>query len=159
MKHSVLALACLLVTSGCASQEPQLGKRKQVGLPTAFLLGCWRSQAEQRRVTERWSFGGGHLLLGSSETVTQGRSVFFEYLRFEHLPGQVTYWAQPMGKAPVPFRMSEAKPNYLRLENPQHDYPQWIVYERQGTKLRATIGSLDEEKKPRRWNYEKIVCQ
>ena len=54
--------------------------------------------------------------------------VSFEFLRIEATSSGITFWASPAGKTPTPFRLIELKNKRVVFENPEHDFPQRIIY-------------------------------
>ena len=61
-------------------------------------------------------------------------------MRIANLDGTLTLLAQPGGAAAVPFKRTDGDKDWIRFENPQHDYPQRIEYRRVGEELHAEIG-------------------
>ena len=47
------------------------------------------------------------------------------------------------GRPAVPFRLAAAEGTSVSFENPAHDFPQRIRYERSGDTLTATLSKLD----------------
>jgi hypothetical protein len=108
----------------------------------AWLSGGWAGSDERGAVTEEhWLEPAGGAMLGVNRTVSGDRMVFFEFLRIERRPdGEIVYLAAPKGRHPAtPFRMVDAGPGRLVFENPEHDYPQRIIYERAGDTLLLRI--------------------
>lgn len=60
--------------------------------------------------------------------------------------GFVVRAGQPEGRAATPFRLTSHGPNWARFENPTHDYPKTIRYQREGDRLRAWTGDGVSEK-------------
>lgn len=74
-----------------------------------------------------------------SRTVRGGKAVTFEYVRIETLGAATQYIPQPEGGAPTVFTATKVGQNLLDVRNPEHDFPQRIVYRRDGNALTATI--------------------
>lgn len=107
----------------------------------AWLSGCWESEASEPGSGEQWLPLAGGTLLGVSRTVKQGRTVEFEFMQIRALEnGQLAFIAMPSGQRTTVFpllRLGEAE---VVFENPQHDFPQRIVYRlRDETRLLARI--------------------
>ncbi len=92
-------------------------------------------------------------MLGVSRTVKGDRMVAFEYLRIVEREGGLVYVAQPGGKGPTEFVLTELDGQRAVFVNPRHDYPQRIVYElsSQGV-LTASIG-FAKGGQPRRFEF------
>lgn len=126
----------------------------------AWLSGAWvGTRSSGSSIEERWSPPLGGAMLGVSRTVnTSGRMVAFEYLRIVEREGGLVYIAQPGGASPTEFIMSEltSENGSMRavFDNPRHDYPTRIVYERSAEGgLSATIGFM-KGGTPRRFEFK-----
>lgn len=109
----------------------------------AWLSGAWvGTRSSGSSIEERWSPPLGGAMLATSRTVnTAGKMSAFEYLRIVERDGGLVYVAQPGGKAPTEFVLTELGPTRAAFENPRHDYPKRIVYELSADgRLSATIG-------------------
>ena len=85
----------------------------------------------------------GGALLGTSRTVSGGRMVAFEFLRIVEKGGQLLYVAQPGGATPTEFILVELDETRAVFEDPFHDFPQRIEYERADDQLVAEISFID----------------
>lgn len=110
-----------------------------------WLAGAWvGTRSSGSSIEERWSPPLGGAMLAVSRTVnTSGKMVAFEYLRVVERDGGLVYTAQPGGKAPTEFVLTELSSTRAVFDNPRHDYPKRIVYERSDEGgLSATIGYI-----------------
>lgn len=99
----------------------------------AWLTGVWVTPGEGGGTEEFWTPPAGGTMLGVNRTIRDGKTVFFEYLRIELEGDTLVYKAQPLGRHPAtPFRLVEASDEEVVFENPEHDYPQRILYTRDG---------------------------
>jgi enamine deaminase RidA (YjgF/YER057c/UK114 family) len=117
------------------------GLHATAGPPTAdslaWMTGEWRSEGDGARSEEHWMSPAGGMLMGMHRDVTPG-GVTFEHIRIEVVEGALTYLASPQG-AP-------------------HDFPQRIVYWRDGDKLCAGIAAIGEEPSPdHTWCFEEDI--
>ena len=79
----------------------------------------------------------------------------FEYLRIVERDGGLVYVAQPGGAKPTEFVLTELSPTRAVFDNPRHDYPKRIVYERSAEdRLSATIG-FTKGGTPRRFEFKR----
>lgn len=110
----------------------------------AWLAGAWvgtRGAGGTTSIEERWSPPLGGAMLGVSRTVSRGSMRAFEFLRIVERDGGLVYVAQPGGNPPTEFVLVELGPMRAVFENPRHDSPQRIVYERSAEGgLSASIG-------------------
>ena len=111
----------------------------------AWMSGRWETTTANNVVTEEaWSAPRAGLMLGHSRTTSGERTREFEFLRIiADEDGVLSYVAQPGGGAPVEFRMTAHGATSATFDNPQHDFPQRIVYRRSGDTMVATISALD----------------
>jgi hypothetical protein len=111
----------------------------------AWMSGHWESLTVRGRWTEEiWSTPRGGVMLGYSRSGTNDRMREFEFLRVAAGPdGIPAYLAQPGGQPPVAFRLTAHDATSATFDNPQHDFPQRIVYRRSGDTMVATISALD----------------
>lgn len=111
----------------------------------AWLGGAWvGTRSSGSSIEERWSPALGGAMLAVSRTVnTSGKMVAFEYLRVVERDGGLIYIAQPGGKTPTEFVLTELSSTRAVFDNPRHDYPKRIVYELSSEGgLSATIGYI-----------------
>lgn len=104
-----------------------------------WMAGYWLACDARMEVAELWTTRRGGVMLGMS--VTFGIQAFgWEQLRIEATDDGATmhFVARPRGaEADVAFRLARAGPNEAVFENPAHDYPQRIIYRREGAALIA----------------------
>lgn len=123
----------------------------------AWLAHAWiGTRTSGSSIEERWSPPLGGAMLGVSRTVnSSGKMVAFEYLRIVERDGGLVYIAQPGGKTPTEFVLSELSPTRAVFDNPRHDYPKRIVYELSAEGgLNASIG-FTKGGTPRRFEFKR----
>lgn len=110
----------------------------------AWLGGCWAAVGGEAGTGEQWLPLAGGTLLGVGRTVRGGRTVDFEFLQIRAAPdGRLAYIAQPGGRPPTQFLSTTLNEREVVFENPQHDFPQRVIYRRgDGGTLRARIEGL-----------------
>jgi hypothetical protein len=111
----------------------------------AWLTGAWvGTKSSGSSIEERWSPPLGGAMLAVSRSVnTSGKMFAFEYLRIVERDGGLVYIAQPGGKTPTEFVLTELGPTRAVFVNPRHDYPNRIVYELSAEGgLTATAGQM-----------------
>ena len=83
-------------------------------------------------------------MLGVAREVFDQRTRSYEFMRIAvDRDGSLGFYASPGGAAPTRFSIVSAGPNDFIAENTAHDYPQRIVYRREGDRLIATISLID----------------
>ena len=79
-------------------------------------------------------------MVGMHRTVKGDRMVEFEFLRIEEQQGVPVYLAMPNGRSPAtPFRLKTLERERVVFENAAHDFPQRILYWKEGAALRSRI--------------------
>lgn len=136
------ALAALLVLAAAlAAPAAHAGQLDSL----AFMAGSWVKGDRVDRDEEHWTAPLGGLMVGVQREVRGGRARGFEFFRIEEREGSLFYLAQPRGRPATAFRVKELSSSRVVFENPEHDFPQRILYwlERPG-ELRARIeGTVD----------------
>ena len=110
----------------------------------AWLSGCWKSQSAEAGSGEQWTPIAGGTMLGTSRTVKQGKTVEFEFMQLRYLPDRtLAFVAQPSGQSATVFPLLRINDDEAVFENTQHDFPQRVVYARDGeTRLLARVEGL-----------------
>jgi len=102
--------------------------------PLGWLHGCWDGKVNQRDFREEWLPLRGDMMIGVSQTVSQGKTQDFEYLRLELRPEGVFYVAVPSGKKETSFRLSgrtrDGENEIFTFESQVDEFPQRIIYRR-----------------------------
>lgn len=138
--------AAALLVAACAT-APAAGQTPD------WIAGHWRSCENGRQVTETWTGAGSGVLVGAG--LTRGaRGVDFEFLRIAPHEGGVAYFASPRGAPPTTFRLASQTENRVVFENLAHDFPQRIIYERNGDGLTARIENADSTR-GMTWRFRK----
>ena len=107
----------------------------------AWLAGCWKNESAEAGSVEHWTQLAGGTMLGVSRTVRRGETVEFEFMQLRHLPdGTLAFIAFPSGQPSTVFPLLRISDAEAIFENAEHDFPQRVVYARDGeAKLRARI--------------------
>ena len=154
-KWITTALVTLFVAGvgGCAMPSILGSGNADEGNGLDWFVGCWVS--EDGAVEETWTKSrAGDQLFGYSVTTQNGKTVFFEQLRVDTgEPGYVLN-AYPRGIGPSVFSQTSTAPQAITFVNPANDYPQRIVYSRNGGILTGTISMLDGTKE-NTWAYSR----
>lgn len=104
----------------------------------SWLVGYWLAEDGDRREVEHWK-ADGPALRGRSESWRGGELVHHERLQIVATPQGIVYRADPATQAGHEFPLVEHGVGLARFEDPSHDWPQRIVYTRDGDELTATV--------------------
>lgn len=86
-------------------------------------------------------------MIGMGREMNGSRLEFHEYLRIEQRKDGLVYVAQPMGRRETEFRLTNENKNTLMFENPEHDFPNVIEYEkRDDGSLCVRVSGLGKKK-------------
>ena len=122
----------------------------------AWLEGRWAGEKDGVRSEERWTGLLGGALLGVHADVKGGRLVSWEFLRIERGTDGVSYYASPRSSPPTPFKLVEVSDRRAVFENKEHDFPQRILYWRDGESLCARAeGTLNGNTVGEEWCWGK----
>jgi hypothetical protein len=102
----------------------------RAGIPDLqWLAGCWSQDGREAGSVEQWMAPAGGTMLGMSRIVNRGKTVAFEYLRIvEEEDGTISLIASPSGQETARFELVRMSANDAVFENPEHDFPQRIIY-------------------------------
>jgi hypothetical protein len=118
----------------------------------SWLAGHWYGQQRGVRMEELWLPPEGGMMLGLHRDVPPEGKTFFEFLRIGSEGGKIVFFASPRGKSPVSFPLKELSEQWVVFENPENEYPQRIIYLREGKKLHARIeGDRDGKIRSQSW--------
>jgi hypothetical protein len=151
----VLAMALF----GCGAAAPGLRASPGDALERlAWMSGVWLSDGEERSI-ELWLPPEGGMMNGLARTTQNGQTVFHEALRIEaRNGGAIAYVVSPSGQEGAEFMLVSTDGRRATFENLEHDYPQRIVYERDGDRMVARI-ELANGERAQSWTYTRSSLQ
>jgi hypothetical protein len=97
----------------------------------SWMAGCWEQQNDARKmvISEQWMAPAGDSMIGMSRTVRDGKTTGYEFLRIVERADGIFYIARPsQNKDETEFRLTGASAKRAEFVNPEHDFPQRIVY-------------------------------
>jgi hypothetical protein len=99
----------------------------------AWLAGCWTAEGGEPGSVEQWMAPAGGQMLGMARTLKNGRVRESEFMRIAEGPdGRLQYTALPSGQREASFTQATLAEAEVVFENLQHDFPQRVIYRRQG---------------------------
>jgi hypothetical protein len=134
-----------------------IGSAQAADLPV-FMTGSWTAKAPDGSTTdEQWMNAAGGMMLGMGRSVSaKGTVTSFEFLRIAPYEKTIAYYAMPEGKGPTPFPLKSLTAGRVIFENPKHDFPQRIIYWRQGADLCARIeGMMNGKEAGEEWCWKR----
>ena len=149
-----LAVVGSLFTRGEQEAKPAL-------TDLAWIAGSWTGTIQGVEMEEHWTKPNGGSMIGIHRDVAKGRTVSFEFLRIEMQNDQLVYLSMPNGRSPAtPFPLKELSGTRVVFENPAHDFPQRIIYWKDGHDLRARIeGTMNGKAASEEWRWSRGVLK
>ena len=146
MKKLLFVFAVLFAASADAADFP------------LWMEGAWTVTLDGAQVEERWTDARGNLMLGVNRTVRPNGKTSFEFIRIELRDGKPVYLAMPGGRSPATaFPMKSQTANRIVFENPTHDFPQRVIYWRDGKRLCARVeGTMDGKEEGEEWCWRRM---
>ncbi len=127
-----------------------------------WLSGCWSSANAESGSGEQWMPPAGGTMLGTSRVVRSGKTVAYEFIQIRETGDEgLEFIAKPSGQAEAAFQLLTLSEREVIFENPQHDFPQRIIYRLAADGvLKARIeGTIDGEPKAVDFPMRKIDCE
>jgi hypothetical protein len=122
----------------------------------AWIAGTFRGVVGGIEMEEYWTTPEGGVMLGLHRDTREGKLLFFEYLRIEATDDGIDYIASPRGGESTHFRLVEQGERRAVFSNPDHDFPQRIIYSRDGDTLCARIeGKEGEQTRSKEWCWQR----
>jgi hypothetical protein len=143
-----VALSLSMAILGPGGSPIGLGAQSAASIDSlAWLAGSWAGSDDGRDHEEHWTTPKGGAMVGMHRTVRGGRMVEFEFLRIEVRDGALVYLSMPNGRSPAtPFSLKTLDGERVVFENPAHDFPQRVIYWRDGETLHARIEGTENGK-------------
>lgn len=135
----IAALALLF-----AALPAPMTAQQQEGDRLAWLAGCWQSSSPRRTLHEWWMPPVGGRLLGMSRALRGDSTMSWEFLRIEPVNGRLSYVAEPSGQSRATFPATLVNDTMVAFADPEHDFPQRIIYRLRGDSLLARIEGVVE---------------
>ncbi len=150
-----IVLVLTLVVGGLARAAASSGVNE-----ITWLTGCWESQSGDRIVEEQWTAPRGGSMLGVGRTVKGTALVEYEFVAIRERDNRLVYIAHPSGQPSAEFISTSISADSVVFENPQHDFPQRIGYQRTRDGLDAWIDGRHDGRSQRvEFHYRRGACE
>jgi hypothetical protein len=159
MTRFLLTLALSLIALGTIA--PAQSAKPSIN-DLSWLAGCWEANLRGREVNEQWMKPGGGIMLGMARTVSQGKAAEFEFTQIrEDKDGAIYYVAKPSGQPEASFKLVKLQNKEAVFENPQHDFPQRIIYRLQpdGSLFARVEATVKGELRGIDYPYKRAKCE
>lgn len=126
-----------------------------------WLIGRWENNSAEGNLSEFWTKANDSTLLGESYFAIKSDTVFGEKVELSQRGNDFIYEARVAkqnDEKPVPFKLTSSSEKEMIFENPEHDYPNKIVYQKVGNdSLVAEIfGTIDGKLKSETFKMKKV---
>lgn len=144
MRVAVLSLLMALGACGATAQAPD---RAMPDWMSGYWLAC-----EGGETAENWMGAGRDTLLG-----TNLNGGGYEFLRIAaNESGRIVYYSMPGGRSPATeFALTSNADQRAVFENPDHDFPKRIIYERDGDVMTARIDGGEGAEQAMEWRFQR----
>ena len=122
-----------------------------------WMAGHWVGKFGEVVMEEFWTTPGGGVMVGLHRDVFPDGSSFFEFLRVVHTERGPAYLASPRGAGTTEFVLVRLDGQSAVFENMEHDFPQRIIYRREGDRLTARVeGQVNGTTKSSEWVWDLV---
>ncbi len=126
----------IFMQSGISGDKTEMEK-------LSWILDKWVSKSDSGISYESWSKINDDLYEGNASSVKDNETTFEDKLKIQKTDSGVYYAADVKhNPAPVLFRMISLTDDEAVFSNPEHDFPQKIIYRNEADNLHA-YGSKD----------------
>jgi hypothetical protein len=148
----MLAALLLLAIACPAAADPEKSIAR-----LGWLEGHWSGGTNGARSEEIWTSPEGGALIGLHKDIRDGKVTSFEFLRIAARGDSVCYFASPRGASTTVFCLAEIGERRVVFENPEHDFPQRILYWLDDeSRLHARVeGTVGGEARGMEWVWER----
>lgn len=154
MTRSILAALVALASAAALAALPSAAHAGPID-SLAFMAGSWAGGGDLDREEEHWTAPRGGMMVGMHRDLRGGRARSFEFFRIVERGDTLLYLTQPGGRPAIAFRAIEVSASRVVFENPEHDFPQRILYWREKAgELKARIeGKVKGEPQSMQWTW------
>ena len=158
----MIALIVLLACAGAPATAARAGDPDLAATlnELAWLAGCWEGAQGDRRFEEVWLAPDAGTMIGMGRTVAGGRTLAHEFLQIRSDGDRLVYIALPSGQAETIFTAVVISADRIVFENPDHDFPQRIAYQREsdGSLLAWIEGERDGQRRRIEFPMQRRPC-
>jgi hypothetical protein len=135
MKFAWIVAASLALLAGAVAwaEDADTEDAKPTVAQLDWLAGTWRGTANDGAEWETiYTPPTGGMVLSASKEMKGGRTVMYDFERFQQKGDDVVMVPYPFGKKSVEFTLTsyDADAKKAIFENPEHDFPRKFTYQR-----------------------------
>lgn len=156
-----LVLFCVFLSAASSLAFAQKSQVTEIG-DLDGMAGCWEraDKAKGMLFTEMWMKPAGTSIFGVGRTVKNGKTVDYEFMRIEQRPDGIFFIAKPKAnEAETEFKLKSSTLNEVVFENPEHDFPQRVIYKLSGKTLTGRIeGTHNGKTSAIDFPFDRVSC-
>lgn len=133
--------ACLLFGLGCVP-APGPAQTAPSMESLSFMVGCWR-QGDINGLREHFTPPAANMMTGLSQFWRGDRIVDWEFHRIDLTEAGPALTPHPRGEASVSFTATELTASRVVFSNPDHDFPNRIIYDRVAPDSLVVVAEAD----------------
>lgn len=149
MYKKIAVLFLVIANMSCKNTDSDTNEKEKIKA-AHWILGTWENKSADGVLTDTWTKTNDSTFQGKSYFIKEKDTIHFETIVLQQKGEALTYKATVKGQnedKPVSFLLTETVANQLVFENPKHDYPQKITYQKDAkNNLVATISGLIDGK-------------
>lgn len=129
MRLLFTAIFFAILIQSCESNRPRYKHTEIKKLE--WLLGAWENTSDAMQFTEIWQKKNDSTFTGNGYGIEKGDTIFKEKLELAERLGKVYYVAtvnEHLAGKPTTFALVADSAKTWIFENPNHDFPQRIIY-------------------------------
>ncbi len=126
-----------------------------------WLIGTWENKTSRGSIYEQWNENSENEFTGRSFMIREADTVVFETISILQ-EGNSLYYIPTVknqnNNQPIKFTATTITASKLIFENPEHDFPQMITYEKMGTdSLVAQIsGTIEGQERKKTFPMKRV---
>ncbi len=144
-RFAIFSILSVLLMQSCIHSNLAKKSPDKAFEEVSFLEGKWISESEETTSIETWKKISENTYEGSSELTASGHVLFTENIKIVKNNETIQYIVFIKTQDPVVFNLIFASDSKLKFSNTSNDFPQSIIYEKQGDqKIIVTLKGKDE---------------
>ena len=135
MSSACLVLRVLAIAAACLALTPQAGHADRADVEIAdlgWIAGNWIREEDGTVSEHLWLAPRGQVIVGLQRDTLDGITHHTEFVEIREGPNGIVFHVYPVGQAPTDFFLVWADERRMLFENPDHDFPQRILYWTEG---------------------------
>jgi hypothetical protein len=127
-----------------------------------WLAGSWEYRQSNQLREMHWTKPAGGTLLGLSRRIVNGQTIEHQFIQLRESGGTLECTIQSAGpvdgQPEIPFTLVAHNETTVIFENPQHEFPQRIVYQQQpdGSLLACFKGISNGKNRHLDWPFQRV---